>query len=95
MANQKDPSSHQLSVNIPMNIATNIHTVAENNGVNISVEVRNTLVEKYSEVTPSESSKAWARERIAANREIRERQDMLTRAGKFRMNKVKGNKRRR
>ena len=62
--------------------------------MNMSVEVRSTLIEKYSEVTPSESSKTWARKRIAANREIRERQDMLTRAGKFRMNKGKVKRRR-
>lgn len=89
MANQKDPSSHQLSVNIPMNLATNIHTVSIEKGVNMSVVVRESLEEKFAEVTPREESKAWAKERISANRVSRARQDMLTRAGKFRTKKGK------
>lgn len=84
MAHQTDPNMQSLNWRCPLQYAAKVKTRAEKENITVSALVCKVMCKEVENETPSETANKWAKERLAANKKIRARQDALTRSGHFR-----------
>lgn len=84
MALQYDPNMQSMNWRCPLQVAVKVKSMAERAGKTVSALVTDKMTVVCADEVPTEKAKAWAKARLVRNKELRARQDAITRSGKYR-----------
>lgn len=87
MANQLNPNTYSLMCRCPLEDATAVRVLAEENGVTMSAYVAGLIHKATDGVELPPHAQKWMRKRYAANKKTRAKADRETANGRFRTKK--------
>ena len=89
MANQINPNVYHLTCRCPIEDIAAVRTAAEKDGLSVGSWVAKLIHGTVKDLGVDESAKEWMSNQWTRNLELRERADLLTASGKYRVKRMK------